>query len=64
MTVSMSHQPQPIMVVPPGGPITMGVPPPMQEYPPRPEDYGRHPGDIDRFSPGNVDSRNINLCCW
>lgn len=56
MTVSVSHQPQPIMVVPSGVPpgvqMALGVPPPMQDYAPRPEDYGRHPSDPNRFSPG------------
>lgn len=55
MTVSVSHQPHPLVLVPQGvpapGQVPMVVPPPMQEYP-RQEDYGRHPADADRFSPG------------
>lgn len=54
----MTMVPQPVPPpgqVPPGqlppGQVPLGVPPPMQDYP-RPDDYGKHPGDTDASSPG------------
>jgi len=60
MTVSSSLQPHPLVMVPgtlppgsqlPPGALPLGLTPPLQDYTHH-GDYGRHPADTDRFSPG------------